>query len=182
VKRRSFIASLLALSGLRAAEAQEQGLPPAPNWRPSFSQPLEQVVDRMTYYTDAKVDLVAFKNGTCVYIENNLPEAEARAFALKTLSDIINFHPDMRPTMMDDGNVLVQYNHPAVNVVLQNVVETHWNEIEERHLDGLVDAEVLITPLGPNKFDQLGKQALLGRAYMFMDAQAPEIAVFKRRA
>lgn len=57
----------------------------------------------------------------------------------------------------------------------------HWKEIEDRHLDGLTASEVLITPLGPNKFDDLGKQALLGRAYMFMDAQAPEIIEIRRR-
>jgi len=77
---------------------------------------------------------------------------------------------------MDDGNILVRYNHPAVNVVLSAIAKAHWQEIESRHLDGLTPREVLMTPLGPNKFDDFGKQALLGRAYMFMDAQSPEIA------
>jgi hypothetical protein len=81
---------------------------------------------------------------------------------------------------MDDGNILVRYNHPAVNVVLRDISKAHWPEIEQRHLDGLTPDEVLITPLGQNKFDDFGKQALLGRAYMFMDAVAPEIVDIKR--
>jgi hypothetical protein len=48
------------------------------------------------------------------------------------------------------------------------------------HLEGLTKSEVLITPLGPNKFDDFGKQALLGRAYMFMDAQHPKIKAIHR--
>ncbi|WP_156336412.1 hypothetical protein [Novosphingobium sp. ST904] len=81
---------------------------------------------------------------------------------------------------MDDGNILVRYNHPAVNVVIREVVLDHQKEVEDRHLDGLTEAEVLMTPLGPNKFDDFGKQALLGRAYMFMDAQNPEIVRIHR--
>ena len=81
---------------------------------------------------------------------------------------------------MDDGNILVRYNHPAVNVVLRDVAQAHWAEIEKRHMDGLAPSEILITPLGQNKFDAFGKQALLGRAYMFLDAQLPEIVAIKR--
>jgi hypothetical protein len=99
----------------------------------------------------------------------------SRLFSFKVLHDIFHFHPDMNPKPMDDGNILVTYNHPAVNVVLHQIAHAHWPEIEKRYLDGLTPSEVLITPLGPNKFDDLGKQALLGRAYMFVDAQTPEI-------
>lgn len=88
----------------------------------------------------------------------------------------------MNPAPMDDGNILVSYNHLAVNVVLSAVAKNHWDEIEKRHLDGLTPDEVLITPLGQNKFDDFGKQALLGRAYMFMDAQNPEIIRLVRHA
>lgn len=136
----------------------------------------------MTYYTDARVDFVIFENGTCVLLEPNLTEPEAKAIARKTLSDIINYHPDMNATMMDDGNVLVRYNLPAYNVVLRDVARAHWNDIEKSHLDGLVTSEVLMTPHGLNTFDEVGKQALLGRAYMFMDAQSQVIATLKRRA
>jgi hypothetical protein len=67
-------------------------------------------------------------------------------------------------------------------VVLHDVAKAHWAEIEARHLDGLARSEVLITPRGQNIFDDLGKQGLLGRAYMFMDAQAPEINEIRRHA
>jgi hypothetical protein len=87
----------------------------------------------------------------------------------------------MNPASMDDGNVLVRYNHPAVNVVLSSVAHAHWPEIESRHHDGLTPDEVLFTPLGRNVFDDFGKKALLGRCYMFMDAQAPKVHRIERR-
>jgi hypothetical protein len=40
----------------------------------------------------------------------------------------------------------------------------------------LVPGEVLLTPQGANVFDDVGKQALFGRCYLFMDARAPRIA------
>lgn len=134
----------------------------------------------MAYYTDGTRDFSIFKNGTCVILDNGLSDRAATAFSLKVLTDIINYHPDMNPTSMDDGNILVRYNHPAANVVIHEIAKAHWAEIESRHLDGLTPSEVLITPLGPNKFDDFGKQALLGRAYMFMDAQEPEVVEIKR--
>jgi hypothetical protein len=86
-----------------------------------------------------------------------------------------------RDCVMDDGNVLVRYNHPAVNVVLSSVAQAHWPEIESHHQDALTPDEVLITPLGQNVFDDFGKKALLGRCYMFMDAQAPKVHRIERR-
>ena len=78
----------------------------------------------------------------------------------------------MNPLPMKDGNVLVQYNHPAVNLVLDSLASKNWKVIEQRHLEALTTSEVLITPLGPNKFDAFGMKALFGRCFMFMDAQA----------
>ncbi|QNA83567.1 hypothetical protein G4G27_05780 [Sphingomonas sp. So64.6b] len=176
--RRSFIAGLLATLGAgrgRAEMPPTKNLPPVPVWQPSFSQPVDRIVDRISYYNDGKADFAVLRNGTCVILADGLSDANANAFSLKVLADIFAFHPDMNPTGMDDGNILVRYNHPAANVVLSDIAKAHWQEIERRHLDGLTPDEVLITPLGPNKFDDLGKQALLGRAYMFMDAQRPEI-------
>lgn len=176
--RRSFIAGLLAVIGLgsaRATPAPKKDFPPVPVWRSSFSQPTDAVIDRITYYTNGKKDFAVFRNGTCVILDDGLSDADAKATSLKVLADIFGFHPDMNPAPMDDGNILVRYNHPAVNVVISAVAKAHWDEIEKRHLDGLTADEVLITPLGQNKFDDFGKQALLGRAYMFMDAQSPEI-------
>lgn len=41
--------------------------------------------------------------------------------------------------------------------------------------------EVLITPLGPNVFDDFGKMALFGRCFMFMDAQDPKVVRIERK-
>ncbi len=87
----------------------------------------------------------------------------------------------MNPTQMDDGNVLVRYNHPAANVVLRDFATAHWAEIDANHLRALTPDEVLITPLGPNKFDDFGKMALFGRCFMFMDAQSPAVVRLVRR-
>lgn len=180
--RRSFIADLAGALGFGEAEADAPAkhFPPVPKWRPSFAQPLDQVAGCICYYTNGKRDFVIFAHGTCVILDDDLSDAEATAFALKTLADILAFHPDMNPAPMDDGNILVRYNHPAVNVVLDAVAKSHWSEIETMHLEGLAQSEVLMTPLGPNMFDDFGKQALLGRAYMFMDAQHPDIKTIRR--
>jgi hypothetical protein len=178
MNNRSMWARLLGFLGAgkpAVAAPLSSAIPPVPAWRPSFTQPLETIMDRLSYYTDGKRDFVAFKNGTCVILENGTSDADAEAFAHKVLADIYRYHPDMNPNPMDDGNILVGYHHPAVNVVIREIVQTNLDEVEDRHLDGLTASEVLMTPLGPNKFDTVGKQALLGRAYMFMDAQNPEV-------
>lgn len=156
--------------------------PPVPKWRPSFSQPIDRIEERFGYYFDRGRDFAILENGTCVLTEAGLSDDAAAKAAIQTLSLIYNYHPDMKPSDMDDGNVLVSYNHPAFNVVLSDVAKAHWQEIETRHQDGLATDEVLITPLGQNVFDELGKKALLGRCYMFMDAQAPKVIRIKRRA
>lgn len=180
--RRRFIAGLLSAIGFGSARASDANtdFPPVPTWHPSFEQPLDQIVGRVRYYTNQQRDFVLFTYGTCVILEDGLSDAEATTFALKTLTEIIGFHPDMNPAPMDDGNILVRYNHPAVNVVLTEVAKANWSEIETMHLEGLTRSEVLITPLGPNKFDDLGKLALLGRAYMFMDVQHPKVTTIHR--
>jgi len=176
--RRPFLAGLAALVGIGAkpAAAKEEAVfPPVPKWRPSFVQPLDRIVGLLNYYADGKRDFAILRHGTCVILDSGLDDAAARIFALQVMEKIFHAHPDMNPTPMDDGNILVSYNHPAVNVVLSDIAQDHWAEVEARHLDGLATSEVLITPLGPNNFDDLGKQALLGRSYFFMDAQAPEV-------
>ena len=155
-------------------------LPPVPSWQPSFAPDIEQVVDRFRYYTNSKRDFVALRHGTCCIVADGLSDAEASSAAIEILSRINNFHPDMTPLQMDDGNVLVQYREPALNVVLVDVAQANWSEIEARHQDGLTPDEVLITPLGQNVFDDFGKMALLGRCYMFMDAQSPEVVRVER--
>ncbi len=86
----------------------------------------------------------------------------------------------MNPMNMKDGNIFIQYNHDIASLVLADVVEQNWSEIDEQHQRALATAEVLITPLGPNKFDDFGKQALFGRCYMFMDAQEPNVVRIER--
>jgi hypothetical protein len=185
--RRTLLGGLVGALGLGGAGADAQSpprsppdFPPVPSWRPSFQQPLADIVARLHYYADNSRDFVTFGNGTCVFLAPDTPDQAACAFALQTLAAIFNVHPDMNPARMDDGNLMVRYNHPAVNVVLSAVARAHWAEIEARHLDGLTRDEVLITPLGPNRFDDAGKMALLGRAYFFMDAQDPQIAGIER--
>lgn len=154
--------------------------PPVPKWQPSFGQPIEQIVERLRYYTNQKRDFAVFQNGTCALVDGNLSDQAVELAALETLSKIFNYHPDMTPTPMDDGNLVVQYRHSAVNVVLTEVAQKHWEEIEARHRDGLATSEVLMTPQGQNVFDDLGKKALLGRCYMFLDAQSPRIVRIER--
>jgi hypothetical protein len=134
--------------------------PPVPKWRPHFSQPLEEIIDRVAYYTDHKKDFAVFNHGTCVILpQNKLAEEDGAKVAKDVLEKIYEFHPDMNPRTMDDGNIAVLYNHPAINVVLEAFAQTHWDEIERNHHDALATSEVLITPHGPNKFDDFGKKA-----------------------
>jgi hypothetical protein len=149
--------------------------PPIPKWEPEFSISNETVLERIRYYFDEKKDIVIFKNGTAVIIEDGLSESDAKKQALSILSKIINYHPDMNPLKMDDNNILVQYNHPAYNVVIYDFAKMHLKEIQAKHLDALATDEVLITPLGQNKFDEFEMMALYGRTFMFMDAKKPII-------
>jgi len=168
--------------GLFKKKEPPKQFPPVPDWRPAIAQPLDRIIDRLKYYTSGKRDIAVFENGTCVVLEDGLSDKDAEAFAKETLSKIFHFHPDMNPTNMDDGNILVRYNHPAANVVLNDFVEAHWSEIDANHQRALATDEVLITPLGHNVFDAFGKKALFGRCFMFMDAQAPKVVKIARKA
>lgn len=161
---------------------KEEQFPPVPEWRPAIEQPIDRVIERFRYYTDGMRDFVVFANGTCAVVPDDLTDDDAVAAAKKILSDIFHYHPDMHPTPMDDGNILVRYNHPAANVVLRDVVSANWREIEQNHQRALARAEVLMTSLGPNQFDDFGISALFGRCFMFMDAQQPVVARIVRRA
>jgi hypothetical protein len=156
--------------------------PPVPKWRPSIRQPLDRAIERVAHYTNRQRDFAVFEYGTCVLVENGLSEALAVQQATDLLSKIFNFHPDMNPVRMKDGNITVQYNQPALNVVLEDVAQANWADIERNHQDALATSEVLMTPLGQNKFDDFGKKALFGRCYMFMDAQSPKVVQIVRAA
>ena len=161
-------------------EAKEIKHPPVPKWKPEFSATLDAQLERMIFYTNQSKDLAIFKNGTLVVLEDGLSDKEAKTYAFEILSKIYNFHPDMNPIQMKDGNIMVQYNHPAYNIVINDFVENHMKVIEVKHLDALAESEVLITPLGNNKFDTFGMKSLYGRTFMFMDAQEPEIVKIHR--
>lgn len=155
--------------------------PPVPSWQPNIPQSIEVIIERMKYYTDNQKDLAIFKNGTCVILKDNLSDQQVLQYANEVLSQIYNYHPDMNPVNMDDGNILVQYNHPAANVVLSAHTEKHWEVINKNHLKALATNEVLITHQGHNIFDDNGKKALFGRCFMFMDAQSPEVIRIVRK-
>ena len=48
----------------------------------------------------------------------------------------------MNPREMDDGNLMVFYNHPAYNIVLEEVTAKHMDAIRANHQKGLARAEV----------------------------------------
>jgi hypothetical protein len=161
---------------------KEAAVVPTPEWRPTIPQPLDKIIDRMVYYTDGKSDFAIFENGTCVVLTDGLSESEAEVSAKKVLYEIYSYHPDMKPANTDDGDVVVRYNHPAFNIVLSDVVEKHWKEIDRNHQKALTADEVLFTPLGANVFDDFGKKALFGRCFMFMDAQNPRMVKIVRKS
>jgi len=157
--------------------------PPVPDWRPTIRQPSDQIVERVRFYSNFRSDIALFQYGTCVLLPDSMSDDDATAYAKDTLAKIINYHPDMKPAPMKDGNILIQYNHPALNVVLADVAAQHWREIDDNHQRALATSEVLLTPLGQNVFDDFGKKALFGRCFMFMDAQSPNvIGIFRKSA
>ena len=156
-------------------------VPPVPDWRPSLRQQLEQIIERFQHYTDGKKDFAVLQYGTCIILPDGLSVDEAESTAKDVLMSIFKAHPDMDPCKMDDGNILVRYNHPAFNIVLREITDRHWAEIDRNHQRALATSEVLITPLGSNMFDDFGKKALFGRCYMFMDAQQPIVERIVRK-
>jgi len=123
-----------------------------------------------------------FAHGTVAILPDGLSDREAEEAALRALHDVFYAHVDMNPLEMKDGNVLVHYNHDVASVALKEVVDEHWREILQRYQEALATDELLITSLGPNKFDDVGKKALFARCYMFMDAQAPKVVRVCRKA
>ena len=191
--RRSFISAASALlflgAGCAAPGKQEKYAgpwPPRPKWKPSFPMPVGAALTAFKLALRGPRDVVVFANGTMVVVRPGLDDAAAEASAKTHLKGIIGFHPDMAPRRTDAGDVLVSYNRDgyeaAFNLVLESVARAHWDEIEDRHMDGLTPDEILITPRGPNKFDEMGKMALLGRAYMFLDALDPKVVRIDRSA
>ena len=172
-------------SGLFGGEKpkdNKKSFPPVPAWEPEIVVPMDKVIDRFRYYTDGDKDFVVLKHGTCVVVSDGLSDEDAEKEALETVSEIFNYHPDMDPKDMDDGNILIFYNHPAYTVVLDETTKRHMETIRTNHMKALARDEVLMTPGGPNKFDDFGMKALFGRCYFFMDAKKPEVAQVIRKA
>jgi hypothetical protein len=159
-----------------------KGFPPVPAWQPWFNQPILAIIEAMKFYTNRTKDLAIFANGTIAVLPDGLTESQAKAHALEALNKVLFAHPDMNPMPMKDGNILIQYSHDIVTLVLKDVSESRFAEIDREYRRAIVDQEVMITPLGQNEFDDFGKKALFGRCFMFMDAQKPEILQIARCA
>lgn len=154
--------------------------PPVPDWKPEVAQPIERIIERFRFYTNGSRDFAVFGHGTVAILPNGLSDAEAEKHAKQALHNVFHAHPDMNPLNMKDGNILVQYNHDVASLVLSDIADEHWAEIDKQHQRALATSEVLITPLGHNTFDDFGKKALFGRCYMFMDAQSPNVVRVER--
>ena len=154
--------------------------PPVPDWRPDFGLPIKQVVERVQHYSNRGRDFAVFANGTVAMVPDGLSDASAEAHATEALRKVFHAHVDMNPLTMTDGNLLIHYNFDVASVVIDQIALAHWDVIERRHVEGLATDEVLITPLGPNVFDDVGKKILFGRCYMFMDAQSPQVVQIVR--
>jgi hypothetical protein len=164
-----------------ASPKEAPQFPPVPAWKPSIVQPINNVVERSSFYTNGSRDFAVFTNGTVSILPDGLSNSQADAFAKQALHKVFHAHVDMQPLQMRDGNILIQYNHDVANIVLNEIVDQNWSEIEKNHLQALATHEVLITPLGPNVFDDFGKRALFGRCFMFMDAQQPQVIEIERK-
>lgn len=147
--------------------------PDVPTWSPSFKQPTERVVERFRHYMPDVGSFVVFENGTCVPVARGLSEVAAFDVAKDVLHQIVTKRPDLHPHKVEDGAVFIGFKPPAYTMVLSDIARAHWQEIERRHQEWVLPNEVLMTPMGPNVFDDYGKQVLLARAYMFLDARDP---------
>lgn len=154
--------------------------PPVPDWQPEFEQPFDTIMDTFKYYTNNKRDFAIFKNGTVVLLPSGLKGEDAVEHAYQALEQVFHNHPDMQPQVMDDGNIMVMYRNNVANIVLKSVVEQHWEAIDKNHQRALATSEVMVNPMGDNVFDDLGKKALFGRCYMFIDAQNPKLVMVSR--
>lgn len=88
------------------------------------------------------------RHGTAVLLPDGLGDPAAAAAALSVIEAIFNAHLDMNPRPMDDGNISISYNYPAVNIVLSDIAEANFAEIDRNHLRALASDEVLVTPAG----------------------------------
>jgi len=158
----------------KAKPEEKKQFPPTPLWRPNTSVDCEKIIDKAKYYTNEKLQLGVFKNGTVVFFSTRVSSIEEEAKII--LNKIYNSHPDFKPLTMDDGNYLIEYTQPAFTIVFKDELDDSWNYIEENYMQGICTDEVLINGKGEhNVFDMIGKICLFGRSKMFMDAQELKI-------
>lgn len=152
----------------------EKDFPPKPKWKPNLPVDIELIYEKAKYYTGEKLQFAVFQNGTVTFFSNKVDNIEDSAKA--SLDKIYNFHPDFKPTTMNDGNYLIEYSQPAFTIVFKDEIDNRWDYIDKNHQDGICGTEVLINAQGQhNVFDSMGKICLFGRAKMFMDAQDPKV-------
>lgn len=147
---------------------------PVPKWQPNIPVDIERTVQTFAYYSNRQVPFAVFAHSTCVIVDGKSTDMDAEAKNI--LDKVFNYHPDFNPMNMDDGNWLIEYSQPAYSIVFKSEVESNWEYIDQHHLEGLATDEVLLNANHePNKFNEIGKIALFGRARMFMDAQSPSV-------
>jgi transcriptional regulator with PAS, ATPase and Fis domain len=148
-----------------------------PKWKPVMSIDIPRTIQTFARYTDHKRTFAVFTHGTCVLLPDGTEDAESDAKEI--LDKIYRQNPDFNPLAMDDGHVLVSYSQLAYSVVFKDEFEAHREYIDDNHLDGVIQDEVLISSkpreLKTNEFDERGKSGLLGRALMFLDAETPVV-------
>lgn len=143
-----------------------------PAWKPDCDRDLERIATLCTHFTNGATSFVVFSHGTCVIMDSPVNEEEAFQTASQHLSLFLKSHPDVQPLAMNDGSVLVQsLNVSAVSIVPPETLASYQSQIEENHLSAIPGHEVIMTPNGPNVFDDFGKQVLFARAFIFWDAQ-----------
>ncbi len=144
--------------------------PPKPKWKPEVPVDIPRTIAAFLYYFNRKKTLVVFAHGTCVPVSAGCAEPEKEA--MQALRGVFYSHPDFRTLPMDDGNYMISYSDAAFSVVFRDELDANRKYIEQHHLEGLTEDEVLRGPKAAGGgFEELGKIGLFGRSRMFLDAQ-----------
>ena len=144
-------------------------------------QPIIRVIDRIRYYSNGAHDFAVFTHGTFVLLEDDLSEREAELFAQKKLQDAFHTCSNTSSMNMDDGNILIRYGDFTAGIILSDIAQENWFEIEQFYDKALLPNEVPIAPHGRNIFDDVGKKILYARSMMFMDAKDPRVMYIVRK-
>ncbi|MCC6937779.1 MAG: hypothetical protein IT226_06115 [Flavobacteriales bacterium] len=161
-------------SGEQNISPDTADFPPKPKWKPTVPVDIARTVETFAYYSNRKQTFAVFTHGTCVLLPDSSKDAEKDAKEI--LDKVYQYHPDFNPQAMDDGHFVISYSQPAYSVVFKEELEANRAYIDQNHLNGVVRDEVLLNAnREPNKFDDMGKIGLFGRARMFLDAQDPVV-------